>query len=92
MEDWEEDVNSNGERDPGETSPALADSDGDGMDDEGEVLSGTDPCDGAAYFRLMRSRRRRRRAGSRYAGSGARTGVTGCTASSASCRERRQRR
>ncbi|HQQ92841.1 MAG TPA: hypothetical protein PLU38_13350 [Kiritimatiellia bacterium] len=36
----------------GDTLPEVPDSDGDGMDDEGEVLSGTDPCDGAAYFRF----------------------------------------
>jgi hypothetical protein len=45
-----EDANLNGERDPGETNPALADSDGDGMTDFQELESGTDPCDGAAYF------------------------------------------
>lgn len=45
-----EDANLNGERDPGETNPALADTDGDGMGDLQELQSGTDPCDGAAYF------------------------------------------
>ena len=50
LHDPEEDVDLDGERDPGETSPALADTDGDGMDDMKEQLSGTDPCDGAAYF------------------------------------------
>ncbi len=50
LSDDKEDLDLDGELDPGETSPALADTDGDGMDDYKELLSGTDPCDGTAYF------------------------------------------
>src|SRR3990172_1546308 len=40
-----EDANHNGLVDPGETSPTLADSDGDSFNDGDEILAGTDPTD-----------------------------------------------
>jgi len=44
LTDAEEDLNSNGRRDHGETDPYLADTDGDGVGDGMETRHGTDPA------------------------------------------------
>ena len=48
LADYSEDINGNGAVDTGETSPLLADTDGDGFDDGYEVLAGSSPLDGTS--------------------------------------------
>lgn len=50
LPDLQEDINANGQFDPGETHPLVVDTDVDGMTDGEEYQAGTNPNDGGSIF------------------------------------------